>query len=178
MLREFDQVAQFLPRPRELHAITARDAKHSAQRLRGRDAITGHLDYGLVLGSLIGAGTSALYMSWEWVGLVIGGPRCGKTTGYAIPMICQAPGAVFATSNKPDIYDATRWVRDREIPLEVAPQSNLQTGAIAAWGDDLADRPADRTVGRERDEQPGGHRPHRRDVRDVLRDDLEPHLAR
>ena len=35
------------------------------------------------------------------------------------------------------------WVRDREIPLEVAPQSNLQTGAIAAWGDDLADHPFD-----------------------------------
>ncbi|MEK6310185.1 MAG: adenosine deaminase family protein, partial [Curtobacterium sp.] len=35
------------------------------------------------------------------------------------------------------------WVRDREIPLEVAPSSNLQTGAIAAWGDELADHPFD-----------------------------------
>ncbi|PZE75102.1 adenosine deaminase [Curtobacterium sp. MCBD17_019] len=35
------------------------------------------------------------------------------------------------------------WVRDREIPLEVSPSSNLQTGAIAAWGDDLADHPFD-----------------------------------
>ncbi|MFJ3028925.1 adenosine deaminase [Curtobacterium sp. NPDC087080] len=39
--------------------------------------------------------------------------------------------------------EVASWVRDREIPLEVAPQSNLQTGAIAAWGDDLADHPFD-----------------------------------
>ena len=36
-----------------------------------------------------------------------------------------------------------RWVRDRQIPLELAPQSNLQTGAIAAWGDTLEDHPFD-----------------------------------
>lgn len=39
--------------------------------------------------------------------------------------------------------EVASWVRDREIPLEVAPSSNLQTGAIAAWGDDLADHPFD-----------------------------------
>jgi len=32
------------------------------------------------------------------------------------------------------------WVRDREIPLEVAPQSNLQTGA---WGRTIEDHPFD-----------------------------------
>jgi len=35
------------------------------------------------------------------------------------------------------------WVRDREIALELAPSSNLQTGAIAAWGSDLDDHPFD-----------------------------------
>ncbi|MGF2950499.1 adenosine deaminase [Microbacterium alcoholitolerans] len=39
--------------------------------------------------------------------------------------------------------DLARWVRDREIPLELSPSSNLQTGAIAAWGDELADHPFD-----------------------------------
>ncbi|UNK71935.1 adenosine deaminase [Microbacterium sp. H1-D42] len=39
--------------------------------------------------------------------------------------------------------DLARWVRDREIPLELSPSSNLQTGAIAQWGDDLADHPFD-----------------------------------
>ena len=36
-----------------------------------------------------------------------------------------------------------QWVRDREIPLELSPSSNLQTGAIATWGDDLLDHPFD-----------------------------------
>lgn len=36
-----------------------------------------------------------------------------------------------------------QWVRDREIALELSPSSNLQTGAIAAWGKDLLDHPFD-----------------------------------
>lgn len=36
-----------------------------------------------------------------------------------------------------------RWVRDRRIPLELSPQSNLQTGAVAEWGASLADHPFD-----------------------------------
>lgn len=36
-----------------------------------------------------------------------------------------------------------RWVRDREIPLELSPSSNLQTGAIAKWGTQLVDHPFD-----------------------------------
>ena len=36
-----------------------------------------------------------------------------------------------------------QWVKDREIPLELSPSSNLQTGAIAAWGDDIIDHPFD-----------------------------------
>lgn len=39
--------------------------------------------------------------------------------------------------------DLARWVRDREIPLELSPSSNLQTGAIAAWGKNLEDHPFD-----------------------------------
>ncbi|HEV7951703.1 MAG TPA: adenosine deaminase [Glaciihabitans sp.] len=36
-----------------------------------------------------------------------------------------------------------QWVKDREIALELSPQSNLQTGAIAQWGTDLIDHPFD-----------------------------------
>ncbi|MEO6942717.1 MAG: adenosine deaminase [Terrimesophilobacter sp.] len=35
------------------------------------------------------------------------------------------------------------WVKDREIALELSPSSNLQTGAIAAWGSELVDHPFD-----------------------------------
>ncbi|MEN9715684.1 MAG: hypothetical protein RJA35_1151 [Actinomycetota bacterium] len=36
-----------------------------------------------------------------------------------------------------------RWVYDRGIPLELCPSSNLQTGAIEAWGDSIEDHPFD-----------------------------------
>jgi adenosine deaminase len=36
-----------------------------------------------------------------------------------------------------------QWVKDREIALETSPTSNLQTGAITAWGDDILDHPFD-----------------------------------
>jgi adenosine deaminase len=35
------------------------------------------------------------------------------------------------------------WVKDREIALELSPSSNLQTGAIEEWGEELADHPFD-----------------------------------
>jgi adenosine deaminase len=39
--------------------------------------------------------------------------------------------------------ELARWVRDREIPLELSPSSNLQTGATAAWGTGMEDHPFD-----------------------------------
>jgi adenosine deaminase len=39
--------------------------------------------------------------------------------------------------------ELARWVRDREITLELSPSSNLQTGAIERWGEELADHPFD-----------------------------------
>lgn len=39
--------------------------------------------------------------------------------------------------------DLARWVRDREIALELSPSSNLQTGAFDAWGSEFADHPFD-----------------------------------
>ena len=39
--------------------------------------------------------------------------------------------------------ELAQWVKDREIALELAPSSNLQTEAIAAWGDAMTDHPFD-----------------------------------
>jgi adenosine deaminase len=41
------------------------------------------------------------------------------------------------------IGPVAQWVKDREIALELSPSSNLQTGAIAQWGDELIDHPFD-----------------------------------
>lgn len=37
----------------------------------------------------------------------------------------------------------SHWIKDRGITLETSPSSNLQTGAIAQWGDDITDHPFD-----------------------------------
>ncbi len=39
--------------------------------------------------------------------------------------------------------DLAQWVRDRQIPLELCPTSNLQTGAISEFGSTLAEHPID-----------------------------------
>jgi len=44
---------------------------------------------------------------------------------------------------KAELGRVSTWVLDRQIPLETSPSSNLQTGAIADFGDTLADHPFD-----------------------------------
>ena len=39
--------------------------------------------------------------------------------------------------------ELAEWVKDRGIALEASPSSNLQTGAIAQWGDEMVDHPLD-----------------------------------
>lgn len=39
--------------------------------------------------------------------------------------------------------DLAQWVRDRQIPLELCPSSNLQTGAISAFGTTISEHPID-----------------------------------
>ena len=49
----------------------------------------------------------ALYASWEDVVLAVMAPRAGKTTALTAPAVLAAPGAVIATSNKPDLWATT-----------------------------------------------------------------------
>ena len=53
-----------------------------------------------------------LYSPWEWLSVDVWGPRRGKTTSRVIPAIVEAPGAVFVTSNRRDVVEATRGVRE------------------------------------------------------------------
>lgn len=62
--------------------------------------------WGSRLGKPIGA-------SWEFCTVIYAGPRVGKSTSYVMPAIARAPGAVVATSNKRDVVDTTRLLRDR-----------------------------------------------------------------
>ena len=54
-----------------------------------------------------------LYASWEDVGVLIAGQRTGKTTGPATAWLVSAPGGAYGTSNKPDLVELTRGVREQ-----------------------------------------------------------------
>lgn len=88
---------------------------------------------GLPIGRALRGG-GMLYMSFEDVSVDICGPRTGKTTSRAIPVICAAPGAVVATSNKRDLVDATRGVRETDGPVWVFdPQSIVDEQPTWWW---------------------------------------------
>ena len=46
-------------------------------------------------------------------------------------------------STSADLGLVARWVLERGIPLETSPSSNIQTGAIDAWGKSMEDHPFD-----------------------------------
>jgi len=53
-----------------------------------------------------------LYASLEDVVIAVMAPRAGKTTALTAPAILDAPGAVIATSNKPDVWTITAAARE------------------------------------------------------------------
>jgi type IV secretory pathway TraG/TraD family ATPase VirD4 len=66
---------------------------------------------GLPLGKLVYDGQK-VYSDWEAEMLVVAGPRTGKSVSFVIPHIVIAPGPCIATSNKRDIVDGTRALRE------------------------------------------------------------------
>ena len=74
-----------------------------------------------------------LFSSWENVCVDIWGPRTGKTTSRAIPGIIAAPGAVLVTSNKRDIVDATRGVRQGGVGQVWVFDPQQVAGEPASW---------------------------------------------
>jgi hypothetical protein len=49
--------------------------------------------------------------TWEDTMVVIAGARMGKTTSMAVPQVLDAPGVVYFTSNKRDLYGSTARAR-------------------------------------------------------------------
>ncbi len=70
--------------------------------------------------------------------LDIWGPRTGKTTSRAIPAILEAPGAVFVTSNKRDVVDATREARSPLGPVWVFDPQGIVLEEPAWWWNPLS----------------------------------------
>jgi type IV secretory pathway TraG/TraD family ATPase VirD4 len=98
-----DRAARLLATGRDLHPISRRNAQATAKRFAVEPP-------GLPIATTV-AGGQTLYATWEDMQCDIWGPRKGKSSSRAIPTLLAAPGAAFATSNKPDLYAATALAR-------------------------------------------------------------------
>jgi type IV secretory pathway TraG/TraD family ATPase VirD4 len=75
------------------------------------------------------------YADFRSTGVVVAGPEAGKTTGFVIPIAMDAPGVVFATSNKRDLADGIRSARPG--PVWVFDPQRICSKAPPPWRLDL-----------------------------------------
>jgi type IV secretory pathway TraG/TraD family ATPase VirD4 len=85
-------------------------------------------DVGYRLGAFRG---TEVWASVEDSILLIGPPRSGKGLHVVIPMILDAPGAVIATSTRPDNLTATLRAREQVGPVAVFDPQRLADGVPA-----------------------------------------------
>ncbi|WP_216899003.1 type IV secretory system conjugative DNA transfer family protein [Nocardia alni] len=106
-----DAKAQHMGQGGAIAALTEKGVREKATQL---DVSLGYNDSpGVPIGISVAEGIP-LYGSYEDLHLDIWGPRQGKSTSRVIPAILSAIGPVIATSNKRDVVDATRGVRERK----------------------------------------------------------------
>ncbi|WP_159460982.1 type IV secretory system conjugative DNA transfer family protein [Corynebacterium dentalis] len=103
---------------------------------------------GQLVGRELGTGKE-IYLDYETLMLDTWPARYGKTTGRVFPMMLDAPGAVVATSNKPDLIGDTIALREAIGTCWVGDPQRIYTGGDARpafWVDPLdyiRRRPAD-----------------------------------
>lgn len=89
----------------DLGNLSARSAKRTA---KDTTAQFGRGDaFGVLLGETADSRRKDLFLGWESNAVVIAGSGMRKTSAYVVPAVFEAPGAVLATSNKPDVYRDT-----------------------------------------------------------------------
>ncbi|MFH5210152.1 type IV secretory system conjugative DNA transfer family protein [Antrihabitans sp. NCIMB 15449] len=127
-----DHLAEAMAPPRHLAEVHGASAKRKAERLRPGVVLDGPDSYGIPIGQTVRGGHS-IVMSWEDVGVAFSGPRTGKTQALAIPAVCCAPGAVIATSNKRDLHDHTRGVRETTGRVWISDLQGIATDGGSQW---------------------------------------------
>jgi hypothetical protein len=104
-----DKAPRYLGRRKALAAFSEKGAKATAERLGVTETS------GIVVGKVVSTGQKFI-QSWEDLSLDIWGPRTRKSTSRVMPAIPDAPGAVVSTSNKRDVVDGARGVREDTGP--------------------------------------------------------------
>ena len=123
-----DEAARFRSLPGLADAGQMRTAAGARTVLRRADVVRPSLDdpqprdVGYRLGRVRG---HVLWCSVEDSALVVGPPRMGKSLHVVNPWIESAPGAVVATSTRPDTLTATRTQRERLGPVAVFDPQQL-----------------------------------------------------
>ncbi|WP_019925544.1 type IV secretory system conjugative DNA transfer family protein [Nocardia sp. BMG111209] len=87
---------------------------------------------GLSLGIAV-ADRIALWADYEMLHIDIWGPRQGKSTSRAVPAICEAPGPVIVTSNKRDLVDDTRGIREKHGRCWIFDPQAVTADAEPTW---------------------------------------------
>ncbi|WP_438297934.1 type IV secretory system conjugative DNA transfer family protein [Streptomyces sp. HUAS TT7] len=93
---------------------------------------------GVLLGNLDATRGPELRASWEDVALAVMAPRSGKSTSLAAPAVLRAPGAVFLTSNKPDVFGVTKRRRSKVGTVWLFDPQSITHSDRALWWDMLA----------------------------------------
>ena len=102
-----DAAARHMATRKDIEPLTARRTAATAARLGLPEGSPPGIALGLAL-----PGRIPVFGDWESMHLHWWGTRTGKTTSQAIPAVLTAPGACLATSNKRDIIDGTRLIRE------------------------------------------------------------------
>jgi len=131
-----DRAARLLGTGHSQHPVSLSNARATAKRF-GVEAP------GLPIARAV-AGGQTLYATWEDMQCDIWGPRKGKSTSRAIPTLLAAPGAAFATSNKPDLYAATRLVREQHGRIWNFDPEAIAAGEPEWWWNPLSYVTSDR----------------------------------
>jgi len=103
--RDVDRAARHMGSGKDLDRLSRPQVTEEAKRLGVRGSV------GVFLGHSV-IGRRELLADYESTEVNIWGPRTGKTTSRAVPVILEATGAVLATSNRRDLIDAVRDPRE------------------------------------------------------------------
>lgn len=126
-----DKAAQYMGKGRDIAAYSHKGATKKAKSL----GVEGNP--GVFVGNVV-ATNGPFYQSWEDLSLDIWGPRVGKTASRVMPAILNAPGAVVSTSNKRDVVDGTRGVREAKARTWVFDPQKIAQEEPTWWWNPLS----------------------------------------
>ena len=127
-----DRAIPHMATPKELRPSGTAETRRIAEKLGIGNVKTP----GVFIGRTV-RGKQDMWGSWEDMHVDIWGPRTGKTATRAIPNIVAAPGAVVVTSNKRDVVDATRGIREQRGTVYIFDPQNQAGGKPVFWWNPL-----------------------------------------